>query len=58
MYRLCIGYVLDRTIEKKLAHLVAYRKEITTPLIDAPTKQNETPPDIDWLSLLDNPPPM
>ena len=35
MYRLCIGYVLDRTIEnEKLAHLVAYlvahRKEIST----------------------------
>jgi len=40
MYRLCIGYVLDRTIENDwklahlvaylVAHLVAYRKEIST----------------------------
>ena len=47
MYRLCIGYVLDRTIENEklahlvaylVAHLVAYQKGITPPLTNRQTK--------------------
>ena len=72
MYRLCIGYVLDRTIENEklahlvaylVAHLVAYRKEISTSCSLSKRNHHTTnqrankmrPPDIDWLSLLDNP---